>query len=150
MTAQTISGVGGEVRCAIGNDPAARSAGAANGTGIDRQGFNSCVLVGKTGAVTGAPSAQTADFKLQHSDTQGGTYTDYTPSVPQPSPSGAVAQITAASTIKKRSIDLKTAKRWIRAVCTVAFTGGTSPTLFTDSTIVLGGADTLPTTADET
>jgi hypothetical protein len=148
MTAQTITGVGAEVATRIGLDPSARSAGTANGTGIDRQGFNSCVLVGQTGAVTGAPSAQTADFKLQHSDALGGTYTDYTPSVPAPGGTGALAQIAAASTIKKRSIDLKTAKQFIRVVCVTAFTGGTTPTLNSAAALVLGGADVLPIADD--
>jgi hypothetical protein len=148
MTAQTITGVGPEVSTKIGLDAAARSAGAVNGTGIDRRGFNSCVLVAQTGAVSGAPSAQTFDVKLQHSDTLGGTYTDFTPSVPNPGASGAVAQITAASAVKKRSIDLKTAKPFIRAVGTTGFTGGTAPTLLSSALIVLGGADVLPIADD--
>lgn len=150
MTAQTISGVGAEVLCRIGIEPAARVPGTFFGTGIDRTGFNSCVLIGKVGAVTGAPSAQTADFKLQHSDTLGGTYTDFTPTVPKPGGTGAVAQLTAVQSIKKRTIDLKSAHRFVRAFVTVALTGGSSPTLFSDATLVFGGADTLPTTADET
>lgn len=149
MTAQTITGIGAEVAAKIGLVPSARAAGAVNGTGIDRRGFNSCVLIAKTGAVAGAPSAQTFDAKLQHSDTVGGTYADFVPSVPQPSPSGAVAQIAAADTIKKRSIDLRTAKAFIRVVGTTAFTGGTTPTMESDATLVLGGADTLPTAADD-
>ncbi len=148
MTAQSITGVGPEVATRIGIDPSARSAGTATGTGIDRRGFNSCVLVGQTGAVTGAPSVQTVDFKLQHSDTLGGSYTDYTPSIPQPSPTGALAQIAAASTVKKRSIDLKTAKAFIRVSATTAFTGGTTPTLNSSALLVLGGADVLPIADD--
>lgn len=150
MTAQTISGVGAEVLCRTGIDPAARVAGTSNGVGIDRMGFNSCVLIGKAGAVTGAPSALTADFKLQHADTLAGSYADYTPTVPSPGGTGAVAVLNAVSSIKKRTIDLKAARRFIRVFCTVGFTGGTAPTLFSDATLVLGGADTLPTTADET
>lgn len=149
MSAQTITGVGAEVASRIGLDPAARSAGAVNGTGIDRTGFNSCVLIGQAGAVTGAPSAQTVDYKLQHSDLIGSGYVDYTPSIPNPGGTGAVAQLTAVSTVKKRSIDLKTAKQFIRVVGTVGFTGGTTPTLNTSAIIVLGGADVLPI-ADDT
>lgn len=148
MTAQTITGIGPEVASRIGLDPAARAAGTVNGTGIDRRGFNSCALIGQTGAITGAPSAQTLDLKLQHSDTVGGTYADYVPSIPQPSPSGAVAQITAASTVKKRSIDLKTAKAFIRVVGVTGFTAGTTPTMESSATIVLGGADVLPIADD--
>lgn len=142
MSAQNISGVGLEVATRIGVDPSARSAGADNGTGIDRQGFNSCVLVAQAGAVTGAPSAQTLAVKLQHSDAQGSGFVDFTPD--GTAPSGAVAQVTAASSVKKRSINLRTAKRYIRAVATVGFTGGTTPTLNSSALIVLGGADVVP------
>ncbi len=148
MSAQTITGVGPEIATRIGLEPAARAAGTVTGTGVDRRGFNSVALVAQTGAETGAPSARTADFKLQHSDTLGGTYVDFTPSIPQPAPSGAVAQITAASVVKKRSIDLKTAKAFVRVSSTNAFTGGTAPTLLTSALLVLGGADTLPIADD--
>lgn len=148
MATQTITGIGPEVAPRIGLVPEARAAGTANGTGIDRRGFNSCALIGQTGAITGAPAAQTLDLKLQHSDTVGGTYTDYVPSIPQPSPSGAVAQLTAASSVKKRSIDLKTAKAFIRATGVTAFTAGTAPTMLSSATIVLGGADVLPIADD--
>lgn len=148
MSAQTISGVGPEVATRIGILPAARTVGTVNGTGFSRKGFNSCVLIGITGAETGGPSARSADFKLQHSDTVGGTYADYTPSVPNPGATGALAQIAAVDTIKKRSIDLKTAKEFIRVVDTTAFTGGSSPSLISGAVVVLGGADVLPIADD--
>ena len=148
MTAQTISGVGPEIATRLALEPAARAVGAFNGVAIDRLGFNSCAVAAIVGAVTGAPSAQTLDVKLQHSDTSGGTYVDFTPSIPQPTPTGAVSQITAVSSAKKRSIDLKTAKRWIRVVATHGFTGGTSPTLNSAVVVVLGGSDTLPIADD--
>lgn len=148
MSAQTITGVGQEVATRIGIDPVARSAGAANGTGIDRTGFNSVLLVGQTGAETGSPTARSVDFKIQHSDVVGSGYVDYTPSIPNPGATGALAQIAAVSTLKKRSIDLKTAKPFIRVVATTAFTGGTSPTLLSSAVLVLGGADVLPIADD--
>jgi hypothetical protein len=144
MSAQNISGIGAEAAPRIGLAPQALAAGTVNGTGIDRRGFNSCKLVAKTGATSGTPTSFTEDVKLQHADTVGGTYTDYTPSVPNPGGSGAVGQITAANTIRDRAIDLKTAKAFIRAVATTAFVGGTAPTVLCDVTIILGGADTLP------
>lgn len=148
MSAQTISGVGPEVATRVGLVPAARAAGTVNGTGFSRRGYNSCVLVGITGAESGSPSARSVDFKLQHSDTLGGTYADFTPSVPNPGGTGALAQIAAVDTLKKRSIDLKTAKEFIRVVGTSAFTAGTAPTLLSAAIVVLGGADTLPIADD--
>ncbi|MDP2275293.1 MAG: hypothetical protein Q8K32_31395 [Archangium sp.] len=148
MTAQTITGIGPEIASKVGLEPAARVAGAVNGTGFDRRGFNSLALIGVTGAVSGAPSTQAVDFKLQHSDTLGGTYADFVPSIPQPGATGALAQITAVSAVKKRSVDIKTAKAFMRVVGTTAFTGGTAPTLLSSAVVVLGGADVLPIADD--
>lgn len=118
---------------------AAKAAGSEtiNGTGIDRmtqgaqQGWMSCVLVLNVGTETGSPSSFTADCKLQESDSSGSGYTDI---------SGAsVTQQTAAG-FGSVAVNLKGCKRYIRAVVTVAITGGSSPTVPVSSTITLGGA----------
>jgi hypothetical protein len=145
MSAQTISGVGAEIAPRTGLAPQALSGSSdVNGTGIDRLGFNSCKLVAKTGATTGTPTSFTVAVRLQHSDAVGSGYTDFTPSVPNPGGTGAITPLAAANAIRDRSIDLKTAKRFIRAVATPAFVGGTSPTVLADVSVILGGADVLP------
>lgn len=108
-----------------------------NGTGIDRmtqgaqQGWLSCILSLHSGAATGSPSSYTVDCKLQESDSSGSGYTDIS--------GAAVTQQTAAG-FGSVAVNLKGCKRYIRAVVTVAITGGTSPTVPVSSTITLGGA----------
>lgn len=146
MSTINQSGPGPEVKNQIGTVPAASAAGTVNGTGVDRRGFNFAILEAQTGAVTGAPAAQTLDAKLQHADTLGGSYTDF---VPGAAGSGAVAQITAVNSRKRKQIDLRGAKPFVRAVATVGFTGGTAPTLANVVTLQLSGADALPAQADD-
>lgn len=141
MSILNVSGPGPEVKNQVGTVPAASAAGTVNGTGVDRLGFNYAVLEAQTGAVTGAPSAQTLDCKLQHSDASGSGYTDVT--------GGAVAQITAANTRKRKTIDLRGLKRYVRVVTVAAFTGGTTPTIANVCTLQLAGTDVLPAQADD-
>ena len=142
-----LSGIGPELKIQQGSVPAAVAAGTRNGTGFSRKGFNSCVLEAQTGALSGAPTGQTVDVKLQHSDVVGSGYVDYTPG--GVAANGAVAQITAAITRKRKSIDLRGAKEFIRTVEVTGFTGGTSPTIGAANTVILGGADVLPAQADD-
>lgn len=146
MSILNQTGPGPEVKNQIGTVPAASAAGAVNGTGVDRRGFNFAILEAVTGAVTGAPTTQTLDAKIQHCATLGGTYADY---VPGAAGSGAVAQITAINTRKRKQIDLRGALPFVRVVSTTAFTGGTSPTLANYVGLQLSGADVLPAQADD-
>ena len=141
MTVLNVSGPGPELKNQLGTVPVAQAAGTVNGTGVDRLGFNFAVLEAQTGAITGAPSAQTLDCKLQHSDASGSGYTDVT--------GGAVAQITAANSRKRKTIDLRGLKRYVRVVTVAAFTGGTTPTIANVCTLQLAGADTLPAQSDD-
>lgn len=146
MSMTQMTGIGPEVKMAIGLVPAARSAGTANGTGVDRTGFHSMVLEAVTGAATGSPSAQTLDVKLQHS-ADNSSWSDFQPE--GTAASGAVAQIAADSTRKRKSINLTGAKQYVRAVGVTAFTGGTSPTLPSAVVMVLGGAVEQPAQSDD-
>lgn len=146
MSVLNISGPGPEVKNQIGTVPAASAAGAVNGTGVDRRGFNFAILEAQTGAVTGSPTAQTLDAKIQHSDAVAGTYSDFDPGV---AGSGAVAQITAVNSRKRKQIDLRGAKAFVRVVTTVGFTAGTAPTLANCVTLQLAGADVLPAQSDD-
>lgn len=131
-----LKDIGSLVKAVLGNVPVAAAAGTRNGAAIDRQGFYSCVLTAISGAVTGAPTAQTLDAKLQDSADGSTGWADIT--------GAAIAQITAVNTLAQKDVNLSAAKRWIRVVETVGFTGGTSPTLGAAEAVVLGGADTLP------
>jgi hypothetical protein len=132
------SQVGAYISPKVGNVPLANSAGTRNGTAVDRDGFDSCVLHGQTGASTGTPTSFTYALKLQESDDGSTGWADIT--------GAAITTVTAASTAAKVNVNLSGSKRYIRAVETIAFVGGTSPTLAASSVIVLGGPDSLPTT----
>lgn len=141
MSQINVNGIGPEVKFAIGTPPGDIAAGTVVGAAIDRTGFNSMVLEAQTGAVSGSPSAQTVDTKVTHCDTSGGTYTDLS--------GAAVAQIAAANTRKRKSIDLRGAKQFIKISTTTAFTGGTTPKIGQSVVVALGGADSIPAQADD-
>jgi hypothetical protein len=118
---------------------------AVNGTAIDRYTLGdpqSCVLHTMGGALSGAPSSFTLTPQLQSAPDNGsgapGTWAAY---------GSAGTALTAASTEMSQSIDLNGANRWIRAVLTPAFVGGTSPAFLASAVIVFGGAQELPATA---
>lgn len=146
MSLDTVYGIGPQVKLVSGIPPTAPAAGTVNGAAIDRLGFTNALVEVEAGAATGTPTTQTLDVKVQHSDTSGGTYTDW---VPGAAGSGAVAQLTAVSTRKRKSIDLKGAKQFIRLVAVTAFTGGTAPTLFQSAKVILNGSDTQPAQSDD-
>lgn len=141
MSTPNVSGIGPEIKIVTGTPPLAQTATAVNGTGIDRLGFDSCVLDVEAGAVTGGPSAFTLDSKIQHSDASGSGYADLS--------GAAIPQITAASSRKRVTVNLKGAKRYVRVVTTVTLTGGTSPTCPNAAIVVLGAPDSLPAQADD-
>lgn len=107
-----------------------------NGSGIDRVGYFSGVVVCAVGAASGSPSAQSVVFQLEESS-DNSTFTAV---------SGATVTITADDTLGELDVDLSARKRYLRVVCTdaTAFTAGTTPANIVTSSIVLGGADTLP------
>lgn len=132
----SLTDVGAEIKAVAGFSPQAAAAGAINGTAIDRLGFQSAVLHGRTGAATGTPTSQTYDLKLQDSADGTTGWADIAGS--------AITQITAVNTEAEKDVNLSGAKRYVRAVGTVAFVGGTTPTLLVASALVLGGASELP------
>jgi len=115
--------------------PQAAAAGTVNGLSIDRLGFEDAVLLVSAGAVAGAPTAQTVDVKIQDS-ADGTTWVDVA--------GLAVEQITAGDTSKELGINLSPLRRYIRAVATVAFTGGTTPNIQLAVTIALGKSRVEP------
>lgn len=127
--------IGAQIKGVTGVAPAANAAGAVNGAAIDRQGYGSCSLVLSTGLDTGSPSARSATAKLQDSADGSTGWAD----IP-----GASVAVAAVSSVGKVDVSLASAKRYIRVVNTSAFTAGTSPTLFSASQVILGGADRLP------
>lgn len=129
--------IGAYVKRVVGTVPTNDDGSAAvSGSAVDRSGYDSCVLEGSTGAATGSPTAQTFDLKLQESSTGTSGWTDVT--------GAAITQVAADNGYGSVNVNLRGVKQYIRAVHTVALTGGSSPAWPVQSGIVLGGAMTLP------
>lgn len=133
--------IGAHLTAKFGVAPSLQAAGALNGAAINRQGLNSAVLITESGAVAGAPSAQTLDAKIQDSADGSTGWADF---LPAGAGSGSITQITAANSIARKRVNLMTAKQFIRVVQTAGFTAGTAPTIGAASVVVLGGADEEP------
>jgi hypothetical protein len=133
--------IGAYIKSVKGVNPTNSGAATINGAAIDRQGFLSCELHHACGAASGGPSARTVDCKLQDSADGSNGWADYNP---DGAGSGAAAQLSTDNAEARKAINLASAKRYIRVVETVAFTGGSSPAIPVAATVVLGGADQLP------
>jgi len=127
----------------VGIDPQLAGAGALTGTAIQRVGsgytYDSAVLVARCGIETGSPTALTLDFKLQDSADGATGWADVT--------GAAIAQQALQcpnSRVVTAGVNLAGAKAYVRGVATVAFTGGSSPTLPVAFEIILGGGSELP------
>lgn len=140
MANPNVSNFGARAVSKAGTVPAAASAGTRNGSAIDRLGYGSCIVAANVGASSGTPTSFTLDYKLQDSADGSTGWADYTP----PSGTAALTQITAASALSSKNIDLAGAKRYLRVVEVLAFVGGSSPTLGCSSVVVLGGAVVKP------
>lgn len=126
------------------------------GVAIDRQAlgrqYYSCkALVAIT--LTGASSQRivTVAAGLEHSDSSGGTYADYSTAsnvstVVGTSSSGSTKDTTGGQQeVAQMSIDLNSAKRWIRIALTPTFgTSSSGDAVDMQGVIVFGGADELP------
>jgi len=116
-------------------NPTNASAGTINGASVDRSGYLSAVLHVACGAASGTPTAQTVDAKIQES-ADGSSWSDVS--------GAAITQITADNSEQELNLNLSGRKQYIRAVVTVAFTGGTSPAIPVAATLALGGAVSKP------
>jgi len=120
-------------------------ASAVNGTAVDTKGFNTAMLSAYAGLTSSNPSVANMVYKLQESDTSGGTYTDALDNTGTVI-GGTIAVNAAAGSLVRRIEGLGlNRKRFLRVVITPAFTGGTSPAVLLDGQIVLGRAYQLPT-----
>lgn len=141
-----VTDVGATITHKAGLAPISLSAGASNGGAINRSGMDSCKLILSVGAATGSPTGQTADCKLQDSADGSTGWADYTD--PSTSATAAVAQILdtddAAAEV---SVNLRSAKKFIRTVTTIGFTAGTTPAIVAAPSVILGGARVEPAVA---
>ena len=136
--------VGGLVTSRTALRPQASAAAAAFslvGLTVDREAFQSALFKTITGAATGAPSAVAVTSKLQDSE-DGTTFADVAASQSNPSVTSSVAAVNSSGILE---VDLSPLRRYVRMVHTVAFTGGTSPTVQIAAECILGGGPMLPT-----
>lgn len=130
--------------------PQAAGAGAVNGGGIDRLvaagEFASCSVAALAGATSGSPTHWTATFKVQHSVAQGSGFADYLPPGFSAVPTLVIQDTDTNPTADAGALDLDLsgANQYVRVVCTVAFTGGSSPTVLVAAALILGGAQQEP------
>jgi hypothetical protein len=119
-----------------GTVPAAVAAGTRNSAAVDRLGFDSCVLAAQTGAASGTPTTLSVAAKIQESADGATGWADIA--------DAAIEPLTVENGIARVNVRLPAAKRYLRVVETVAFTGGSTPTIGASSTIVLCGPDEIP------
>ncbi|NIU01091.1 MAG: hypothetical protein GWN01_09250 [Nitrosopumilaceae archaeon] len=128
--------IGAALKTVLGVSPQNNAGSAINGPAIDRTGFESCVLSAMAGSTTGSPTSFTVDAKLQESADGSTGWADIS--------GAAISALTAVDTEGDVDIDLSGVKKFVRAVVTPAFVGGTSPTVDVAATVVLGGAQEVP------
>ncbi len=122
--------------------PTNAAAGTITGTGIDRmtqggeQGWLSAVVLVATGVASGTPTSYSVTTVLEESDSSGSGYAAIASAV-----GSNPTALTADSTVSRAPLNLLPSKRYIRAVTTVAFVGGTSPAVPCSVDIVFGGPE---------
>lgn len=117
--------------------PVSQAAGTVNGLVIDRKDFEDAMLAVSAGAASGSPSALTVNVKIQTGDAADGSGMADVAGV-------AITEITAVNTERNLAVDLLPLKRYVRAVATVGFTGGSSPEILLAAMLTLGNAKVEP------
>lgn len=130
----------------LGLVPAAQSAVSRQGTALAPNTWGSGTLVGLTGAATGTPTALSVTYGLETRDAStapAGPWVALNDADGNP----VEVEVTTASTIAEVDFDLQYVPEGhteMRVTETVAFTGGTTPTVLSGAVLVLGGASSLP------
>ena len=115
--------------------------GAVAGVAVDRLGYLSCGLLYTAGICPSVPTGFTVAMKIQHSDTTtSGDFVDFATI----ETFGTAADLSAASVTTYWDVNLRGAKRYIRAVQTLTFTGGSSPSQLAAIAVVLGDKSVDP------
>lgn len=124
--------------------PQDAAAGAIEGGGIDRSKYLSAALHVAVGAASGTPDSFSVTAKVQHSsdDASADPYADYIG--PESANVEDITAIVADNGQTQLNINLSKAKKYVRAVVTVAFVSGSTPKIEVAATWAFGGAETLP------
>ncbi len=121
----------------FGIAPQSTVAATVNGSAVDRTQFRAAKLSGLAGAASGTPTTQSVIYKLQDSADGSTGWADF---------GTALADLDGDNEIANGNFDLAGAKKFVRAVATVAFTGGTSPEQLIGAVLILMGAQEDPAT----
>lgn len=133
-----------KIKIVPGVPPAAtRSAATVNGSAIDRRSLEVSGggqwlegnLILEVGAAAGAPTTISVTAKLQESADGSTGWTDVTD---RDRIEASSLVVTAENTLTLLGFRCPGLKRYIRPVLVVAFTGGTSPTIFCNVSVLLG------------
>lgn len=142
MSFASMHNVGAELLPFTGVDPSQFSGTTAVvGSAIATAGFLSCQVAISTGAVTGAPDSWTLIATI-HDSADGST--DWQPYKPD-AVTAATKTASAASTMYILDMDLQHSRGYIHVTLTPAFVAGTTPKVFGQAVVTLGGAHTIPT-----
>lgn len=141
MSISILTDVGSHITNSVSITPRAQTAATVEGSGIDRcapgdQQYQSCQLFVSVGPTTGTPDSFSVAVTMEDSADN--------LSFAAMSPAVAITTITAINTSQYVNVNLKGARRYVRAVAVVAFVGGTSPTVGIAANVTLGGATKLP------
>ena len=113
------------------------NAGDENGVVINRLNFLSGIFGLAVGAASGTPTSFTVSVRIQTGDLSNGTdMADFIPN--QETTVLESADLIADDTFNFTNADLIGAKKFIRAVVTVAFVGGTTPAIPVNTFLALG------------
>jgi len=114
--------------------------GAVNGVAIDRTGYLSASVVYSAGICPSIPTGFTAALKIQDSADGSTGWADFATIVTL----GTAADLSAASVTASYDVNIRGAKKYIRTVETLTFTGGASPSQLASLTVVLGDKNVEP------
>jgi len=114
--------------------------GAVNGVALNRTGYLSAAVVYTAGICPSIPTGFTAALKIQDSPDGSTGWADFVTIATL----GTAADLSAASTTQYFDVNIRGAKKYIRVVQTLAFTGGTSPSQLAAIALVLGDKNIEP------
>lgn len=135
MRQQVYEGV--DITNSLGAIPPQSNDGTAvTGAAIDRLGADTGLFLFEAAAASGTPTAVTAAIKITHSDTSGGTYSDFEVLETALNIKAAIA--------KQYMIDLSGAKRYFKIVVDSTYTDGTTPANVIAGKLILGDYNVDP------
>lgn len=106
-----------------------------SGTGVDRKGYESAILVFTVGGLSGTPSGFTVTCTVKDSSDNSSFSTV--------SALGSIL-ITASNTRKEFAVQLDGRNRYISGDMAIGIAGGTAVTAFVCCSVILGSSKTLP------